>query len=86
MNPHFMTPVESLPIDLLLPSSSDKQSMLHNFTVMIARVLVEEFSYFKNAFGYIVPNHIAHIYSEEMRTTSEVVSELNYMYCLSYYA
>ena len=55
-----MMPVESLPVDLMLPSSSDKQSMLHNFTVMIARVLVEEFSYFKNAFGDIVPKLIAH--------------------------
>ena len=59
MNWHFMMPAESLPVDLLLLSSSDKQSMLHNFTVMIARVSVEEFSYFKNAFVDIVPKLIA---------------------------
>uniref|UniRef100_A0A1X7U296 DUF6589 domain-containing protein n=1 Tax=Amphimedon queenslandica TaxID=400682 RepID=A0A1X7U296_AMPQE len=73
MNPHFMTPIEALPVDVMLPSLSDKQMMLHNFTVLIARILMEEFAFVKKTFSDIIPKHIDHLYSKEMKKKSEVV-------------
>ena len=72
----FMMPVKSLPFNLLLHSSSEKQSMLQNFTAMIVRVLIEEIQLFKNAFGDIVPKLIAHNLFKRDDNHIRVVSEL----------
>lgn len=47
-NAYADVPSSSLPVDTLLPSSSDQQSILHNFGILVGRVLVEELPYFNS--------------------------------------
>lgn len=66
-------PVHQLPLDVLLPSSSDYQNLLNNFSVLISRVLVSHLVYFSNTFDGVVTRHISHEHTKEMSTKSETV-------------
>ena len=72
--PHLVTPVKQLPLKDLLPSVSDHQFLIHNFSILVSRVLVSELDYFRKTFGDVVINHISHEHSSEMQLQSEVVS------------
>lgn len=66
--------MSDLPLEDLLPSLSDDQVLLSNFSILISRVLCEELSYFIKNFDGVVTSHIRHLYSEEMSKRSETVS------------
>ena len=74
--PSFYTAASKLPLDVLLPSSSDHLAMVHNFGILVSRVLVEELAYFSTTFEGVVTTHIPHCHSDEMARKSETVSVL----------
>ena len=67
-------PVSQLPIDTLLPSLSDDQILLSNFSTIVSRVLVTELSYFSDTFTDVIIKHIKHDYYDNMSLKSETVS------------
>ena len=73
-NPCLQIPTSEWNIDTLLPSSADKQAIMHNFGVLVARVLVEEIPYFGMTFEGVVTKHIEHEYMEAMSKKSKTVS------------
>lgn len=73
----YYMPTNKLPLDILLPTSSDNQILVRNFAVLVSRILVKYIKFFEQSFDGVVVNHIRHEYSKEMATKSETVS-----YCL----
>lgn len=73
-NTFLLQPVSKLPINTILPSTSDLQAMLYNFSILISRILVEELPYFAMTFEGVVTKHIQHCYSDDMAKKSETVS------------
>ena len=59
----------------ILPTTSDYQVLKDNFSILIARILVEHTPYFREDFKGLVVNHIQHPYSSLMANASEVVSD-----------
>ena len=57
----------------ILPSTSDECSLKKNFSVLVARILVDNIAVFKK-FDGVVDKHIEHKYSAEMYTKSDIVS------------
>lgn len=55
-----------------LPSFTDQNLLLSDFTVLVGRVLVENFSAFE-IFKDVIPLHMKHKYSEEMKNKTETV-------------
>ena len=62
----------------ILPSAADECSLKSNFTVMVARILVDNIQIFK-IFDDVLDRHIGHTYSGEMSTKSEIVSHYLYI-------
>ncbi len=58
----------------LLPSEGDDAVMRSNMAMLVSRVLVENFEYFKFAFEDVVQRHIKHQFYEEMSSKSVLVS------------
>ena len=82
---HYLSvPVNQLPLSTLLLSVSDHQSLIHNFSILISRVLVSEMRFFKESFDGVVQNHIKHEHSSEMTVKSEVVSIISIYFYLIY--
>ena len=80
---HYLSvPVNQLPLSTLLPSVSDHQSLIHNFSILISRVLVSEMRFFKESFDGVVQNHIKHEHYSEMTVKSEVVSIISMYICI----
>lgn len=73
--PFFSMSPSKLPIDVLLPSSSDQLAIVNNFGTLVSRVLVEELAYFNTTFEGVVTRHIPHCHSDEMARKSETVSQ-----------
>ena len=63
----------------ILPTTLDYQVLKENFTILVARILVEHIPYFREDFKGLVPSHISHPYSSEMAKRSEVVSFCIYL-------
>lgn len=61
-----------LPNRDILPSLEDHKKVLNDFVVLVSRVFVEYFSCFE-IFNDVVPNHIKHKYSQEMKKPSNKV-------------
>ena len=64
--------LQNVPNSTFLPSLTDQNSLQNDFTVLIGRVLVENvpaFSIFKD----VIPLHIKHAYSENMKQKTETV-------------
>ena len=78
-SPYIDVPVSDLPIDALLPSVPDHQTLMHNFAILVSRVLVAELSYFQTTFDDVVVPHITHQYYNDMSKKSETVN-LVYLY------
>lgn len=72
-NPFLKKRVSDLPLDDLLPSLSDDQTLLSNISTLISRVLCDELSFFTMTFEEVINNHISHGYSNEMSQKSETV-------------
>lgn len=68
------TPVLSLQVNEVLPSATDEQNMMHNFTLLVARQLCEHLKYFRENYSDVVSKHITHQYYEEMCMKSHIVS------------
>lgn len=65
--------LKSIQIEQMLLSSTDKEILYSNFSILIARILVKHMP-FLSKFGSSVERHIRHIHSEEMSQKSEIVS------------
>lgn len=63
----------AIDFDVILPSKEDEAAILHNFSILVARVLKKYMPIFKK-FGNGLERHIRHEYYEEMSKKSEVVS------------
>ena len=61
-SPKSNLPANKLPVDTLLPTSSDHQALVRNFAVLASCILVEELPYFNRTFEGIVTKHINHIH------------------------
>jgi len=62
-----------LPNRDILPALEDHNKIMNDFVVLVSRVFVEHFPAFE-IFKDIVPNHIKHKYSEEMKKPSNKVN------------
>ena len=58
----------------ILPSPQDYIAIKKNFTMIVARLIVEHLQYFSSDFERLIPKHIEHTFSTEMSQKSEVVS------------
>lgn len=66
-------PLLSLNVLNVLPSKADHQGLLHNFAILVSRVLVEHMKYFRESYSNLVTTHIKHTYSEQMSMKSKIV-------------
>ena len=73
-NPHPKANIKKLPLQTFIPSVTDCEHLLQEFVVLVARVVVKQFSAFK-FLEDVVPQHIPHEYSKLMATKSEIVSQ-----------
>ena len=64
--------LEDVPNSAFLPSFNDQNLLLSDFTVLVGRVLVENFSAFE-IFKDVIPLHIKHKYSDAMKNKTETV-------------
>ena len=74
-NQYFGVQTEELPFENLLPSTTDYQSLISNFGVLVARVLVAHIPYFKTTFDDVIVNHIQHEHRIEMSKKSQTVND-----------
>ena len=69
--------LQDVPNSTFLPNLTDQNSLLSDFTVLIGRVLVENFPAFE-IFKDVIPLHIKHIYLDEMKNKTETVRSFKY--------
>lgn len=67
------TPLLSIPVASILPSTTDTSTLLHNFTILISRELVNHMKFFRDNYSDVVTRHITHDYYKEMSQRSETV-------------
>ena len=60
-----------VPNATFLPTVTDHCNLIKDFTVLVSRVFVQHFSKFQNTFKDVVPQHIQHKYSSEMKKKSQ---------------
>lgn len=65
--------ISDLTLSSYLPDAADCAKLCENYSVILARVIVEELSYFR-VFRDCVVDHIKHKYSSQMKEKSVVVS------------
>lgn len=70
-NPFLYKQITELPVNDLLPSLSDDQTLLNNISILIARILVKEVHYFSDTFHDVATSHMHY---QEMSKKSETVS------------
>ena len=66
--------LQALPNSTFLPSLDDQNSLLSDFVVLVGRVIVENLPAFA-IFKDVIPLHIKHKYSEELKKKTETVSD-----------
>ena len=66
-------PLLSIPVHTVLPSITDERNLLHNFTLLKSRLLVEYFKYFSENYTDVVEKHIKHDFYDEMSQKSTIV-------------
>jgi len=70
-------PILDLPNSSFLPSIEEHSELRNDFIILVSRILVKYCAFFKQ-FAQMVPNHIPHLFSKEMKQQSQVVSyEIN---------
>ena len=65
--------LEDVPNSTFLPDVTDQNALLADFTVLVGRVLVEHLPAFE-IFKDVVPLHIAHKYTDELKKKTETVN------------
>ncbi len=63
----------SIPVLSVLPSDTDRATLLHNFKLLVGRVLVKHMKHFKENYSDVTTDHIKHQYYREMSMKSETV-------------
>ena len=58
----------------ILPSTEDYLKLKENLSILVARTMTDNLSFFTDDFKSLVQRHVPHPYSREMSTKSEVVS------------
>jgi hypothetical protein len=71
---------KEIPLTDILPSPQDFKELHSRLVVMVTRILVECVPYFNDSRDQVV-DHIGHMYSDEMGSTSKVV--MNNIHCHS---
>ena len=64
--------VKNADVSIVLPTDTDCDTILHNMSILFARVVQKRFNFFKDNVQPVV-KHIPHCYSEKMKGKSEVV-------------
>ena len=64
---------DKLSLSTCLPDISDCNQLRQNYAVLLGREIVRTIKYFKKCERFI-PSHIVHMYSEQMRHKSTIVS------------
>lgn len=57
----------------ILPTNQDYSTLKSNFTVLVSRILCQNFEFFRIHFSDVLISHIPHRYSKEMSEISEMV-------------
>lgn len=70
---HPIRDIRELDNSTFIPSPDEHAKLKEEFVVLVLRILVKNCKYFQK-FASMVPTHIPHPYSEEMRHQSQVVS------------
>ena len=70
--------VESLPLSTFLPDVSDCNALRSNYAILLGRLLVKKLKFF-SVFKKCLPDHIPHMYSQQMSEKSVLVSTDNKM-------
>lgn len=73
------TPTEVTPFDII-PTLEDYKSLKNDFSVLVARQIVQFIPFFSMDYEGLVENHIPHKYSKEMSAKSEVVRIIIFLY------
>ena len=60
----------------VLPTTSDYSGLKESFSLIVARIIVENIPFFSSDFKGLIPKHIPHSYTAEMNEKSEVVSTI----------
>lgn len=68
------TSLISIPVDQVLPTASDEQTMKHNFSLLISRILVDHLKHFSEGYHDVTERHIKHCFYDEMSMKSVIVS------------
>ena len=68
-------PLLSIPVHTILPSTVDGQTLIHNFTLLTSRILVDNLKHFTENYSDVVDRHIKHAYYREMSQKSITVSQ-----------
>lgn len=64
----------NIPNKTFLPTLHDHFNLMKDFEILVSRVLVKNLPYFQNIFSDIVPQHIPHKHSQEMKLKSKKVN------------
>ena len=67
--------LEDVPNSAFLPSLDDQNSLLSDFVILVGRVIVENLPAFA-IFKDVIPQHIKHKYSEDLKRKTETVSDM----------
>lgn len=63
----------------ILPSTADYLKLKENLSILVARTMTDNLSFFSGDFKSLVQRHVPHPYSREMSTKSEVVSVMSFL-------
>ena len=72
--PQECSPTIAEVIQRVQQSQFDEGNMFDNFVILLARMLCDHVTYFKENFRDVVDHRIPHLYSKEMSRKSKVVS------------
>lgn len=73
-NEQPLADLANVPNKTFLPTVSDHLNLMRDFDTLVSRVLVEHFPQFRNAFSDVVPQHIPHKYSQQLKLKSKKVN------------
>ena len=65
--------IKSINVESVLPDSAAEKSLMHNFAILVGRVLKKRMPFF-STFASGLEEHITHVHYKEMSQKSEVVS------------
>ncbi len=63
-NDHPVGDIQQLSPSVILPNASDCERLYENYSILVARVMVNKLDFFGKYFKNVVPTHILHRYSD----------------------